>query len=192
MSKLLILDLDGVLCCKKGKEIIFRPDTFRFIEEVYSKYNIGFFTSCTYKTMKRILGSLLTEQQDYDTIFKWSRDHTHLDNESPCPWDTYKLLSDVWDNPVVNPNRYWNKYNTLMIDDSPNKMRYNPPENWMAVRSFNGEDDSMLEYLPTIDAIFSSLETLEKRVEDILDLRKQEPELENVEKLGYKFSNLDL
>ena len=55
--------------------------------------------------------------------FYFFRDHTRWDPETPeTSYDTIKLLRDIYENPIANPRRIWSECNTIIIDDSATKL----------------------------------------------------------------------
>lgn len=155
---LLILDINGLLCCKIPKNaippdnlpyiicpsyiVVFRPYYREFLEFCFANYDVGFFSSTTYANATVILDKLLTEQQNRSTVFQWFRDRTRPDLELGG-YATIKCLSDVF---REYPNWNYTKKdmtsgNTLICDDSIQKLRYNHRENMVIVDIFTGNDD---------------------------------------------------
>lgn len=162
--KLIVLDINGVLCTKTQDNVeknegiklatynvIFRPEYRKFLNFCYENYDVGFFSSTTYKNASLILKKLLTPEQYKKTVFMWFRDRTVLDpdfNKDPeiKQFDTIKRLSDIIDNPIVNHDRRYNYQNTVLIDDSQRKTRFNDPFNIVIVPPYDGsKEDDILE-----------------------------------------------
>lgn len=146
MYKLLLLDINGLLCCKKNNhKIILRPYYKEFLDFCYLHFNVGFFTSTTEKNAKLILNQLLTQEQFNQTTLMLFRQHTHRDYESYKIYDTIKNLNDVYD------TMYHDK-NTILIDDSPEKVRYNNPKNIIICETFKGDenDNHLIELMHKI------------------------------------------
>ena len=107
-TRLLLLDINGVLCCKSEHKnaleevtedltncnlneikleilklstynVTLRPNYREFLEFCYENFSVGFFSSTTYPNANAILEKILTPEQKAKTILKWFRDHTHLD-----------------------------------------------------------------------------------------------------------------
>lgn len=89
---LLILDINGLLCCKvqpdcteadlrpnKHYSVILRPGYAEFLQQCYAHYEVGFFSSTTEPNASAILKALLTKEQFKQTKFIWYRDRTSLD-----------------------------------------------------------------------------------------------------------------
>ena len=96
MTKLLILDINGLLCRKVKKDylgpvdlelatyrVVRRPGYSEFLATCYANFTVGFFSSTTRKNGDQILQILLTDQQRKDTLFFWYRDRTSLDPDWP-------------------------------------------------------------------------------------------------------------
>jgi hypothetical protein len=162
-DKLLCLDLNGLLVAKIDKSqprppnsikigrywIVFRPGYENFLSKMYSRYKVAFFTSTSQENGSKIINSLLNEEQDQNTAFTWYRDHTHFDPKPyNDPYAVVKKLDDIWTNPVVNEHRQWSEENTLLIDDEYKKARFNPEDNVLIVKTFNGDpNDTELKHL---------------------------------------------
>jgi len=163
MNKLLILDISGVLCCKLDNSItiklpiimqtqyykvVSRPYVDEFFAYVFENYNIAFFSSTAYHNAKPILDYFLSPKQQKRCVFLWFRDRTHFDPDSNGH-DTIKKLSDVIDNPIINSNKKYTYDNTMICDDSSNKMRFNPAKNVIICEEFCGDvdDDYLLRLM---------------------------------------------
>jgi hypothetical protein len=161
MEKLVLLDINGLLCCKIKKnveinksseildlnsyKVILRPHYKEFLDFVYNNYKVGFFSSTCEWNAKEILNKLLNKEQKKLTVLMWFRDRTHIDPDSIDTYDTIKKLEDVFDNPVFNVKRKYHSGNTILIDDSKTKTRFNNPNNIIICESFTGnEDDCVL------------------------------------------------
>ena len=159
-------------------KVILRPGCGEFLSQCYERFTIGFFSSTTYKNAGPILQELLTQEQDKATLFKWFRDRTSLDLDwmreisSDPSWQldlfvgmklekhsTVKRLSSVLETPFLNDDRIYSLKNTLICDDSAEKLRFNPKANCLVVEPFTGErDDTVLSTLvDEIDRRFSQL-----------------------------------
>lgn len=181
MARLLILDINGVLCHnvnKEGREPIFegseiietprylsvvRPGCYNFLDHCYQNYNVGFFSSTTYSNAGPILDAILNQDQKKATIFRWFRDRTRLDpdygKEGITHFDTVKIIQDVLDCPIVNPRRIYNIKRTLIVDDDLKKLRFNCKENNVLMKKYQGEkdDNELIELAGLIDQLFESL-----------------------------------
>jgi len=162
MTKLLILDLNGLLvskqnkpiknCCyaehKCGKYYVYlRPQVFEFIEQILNLYDVAIFSSTTFKNAMPIVELLFKEQQS-KLKFKWFRDRTEYDPDTD-DHSTIKELVRVWRNPTANWERTYNKHNTLICDDDLSKVRFNSENNYLVVAKFDPktENDLVLEDL---------------------------------------------
>ena len=179
-TRLLLLDINGLLCCKvpKGQKnkkynkddilklnsykVIIRPHCREFLEYCYSKFTIGFFTSTCEWNVKAILNKLLTPEQHKATALMWFRDRTRFDPISSADemsFETIKMLEDIFQNPMANEKRLYNDQNTLLIDDSETKTRFNDPANIIICKAFTGEEDDR--------GLFDLMEIIPQRFEDL-------------------------
>ncbi len=187
-KRLVILDINGLLCYKiktnllfqdikkypKGQypyqyykinnsiHIIFRPYYYEFLVKLFENYHVAFFSSTTEQNASKILNVLLTKNQMRYKIFSWYRDHTKFDPDKNDKdnFETIKLLEDVYTNPVVNINHTWSNLNTIMVDDSVEKTRFNDSKNIIIVPSFIAANEEQV-LLQTLDRIKLAFENLE-------------------------------
>ena len=157
-AKLIVLDINGLLVYKSftknnqntslntiklnSYNVDIRPHYKEFLEFCYTYATVGFLSSTNKMNVDKILKHILTTEQKKNTLFVWSRDRTHFDNTNDntnCnnSIETIKKLSDVWDNPVVNEYRTFNDTNTLIIDDSAIKLRFNDAKNVLICSTFD-------------------------------------------------------
>lgn len=145
MKRLLILDINGLLCCKIKSnawyDVVIRPGVTTFLSHCYNHYRVAFFSSTTQQNAEPILVHLLTRKQIMNTEFVWYRDRTHRDDRDPTGIKTIKKLSDVFDNPVINQHNAYHPGNTLIVDDEASKMIFNDPRNVLIVPTFMGAAD---------------------------------------------------
>lgn len=189
-KKLLILDINGVFCRKLAPNIVFklvkafkkgeypnycikvpkskigiefRPGYKDFFETLRYKYHIAIFSSSTFWNCTSVLDVLPEMQWE----FLWYRDHTHRDPDIGTTgvdgYATIKKLDDVYDNPVINEKGEWSEHNTVIVDDSPAKMRFNNPNNVIIVRSFidsqeTADDRVLSDLLALIEGKFAAIE----------------------------------
>lgn len=187
-DKLVVLDINGVFCRKltpeetrelKGVDGIvklegskftggveFRPGYLEFFDRLLTKYHVAIFSSTTHKNASSIIQASQLKSQEFD--FLWYRDRTRFDPEGQGgeiqSFETIKMLNDIYDNPIVNMHRQWSDRNTIIIDDSSTKVRFNKSENVLVISSFKGAsegDNYLLEVAELIDAKFAALDDKE-------------------------------
>lgn len=171
---LLLLDVNGLLIYKvrpgdskkadmklEKYSVIFRPYFKEFLNEIFKLYDVGIFSSTTWKNISKILGYTFTENQEKNLVCIWCRDRTRLDREKGG-YQTLKMLNDIWDNPVINAGNQYNNFNTLLCDDSTIKTRFNDPRNILIVKEYQGDmqDRYLLDILKLIKEKFERM-TLE-------------------------------
>lgn len=174
MKKLVILDIKGILGTEIEKEDIARQGTLKlfsydflprpeiatFLSNLYKEYEVALFSSTTEKNAFLILKNILTRDQMKKTLFFWYRDRTHLDPDpSALPYETVKLLDDVFTSPIINKERKWSKENTILIDDSTTKTRFNDQKNLVILPSYDPDGpDNILDVLNRLKEQFMELE----------------------------------
>lgn len=146
MVKLVILDMDGVLFTRdrftkdnkydnhdfvfKGYKYYIREGASEFISRLNDSYDLCIFTSMVKSNAIQIINCITKVR--FKHIF--GREHTKLDPEYGIDpdiksYDTIKLINDVINCPILNKDRKYNLSNSIIIDDSYLKMRYNNPKN---------------------------------------------------------------
>ena len=182
--KLLLIDVDDVLLVrtqqkydyphfKQGKLFCYvRPGAKEFIEACSLKYDIGIYTSMLYSNVKSILNQAFGENFIlYYIDFICAREYTRLDPDyrhdpKIKSYDTVKFIDNILGSPIFNEKRKYNVENTLLIDDSYRKVRFNDISSVIIFKahhrfSFEREDDeSVLEY-PTCHSFDDILEMLD-------------------------------
>jgi hypothetical protein len=167
---LIILDFNGVTCyrefvpdterCKfvgkvEGGTLLhnhmtwIRPGWFEFRDELFKHCRVAVWSSCKGQNFINLRNHLFGERVA-ELHFSWDNAECVADGISP-KWGTEnpvpnftKPLQKVWERfPDVDPKR------TLMIDDSPEKMKCNPEGTYLIVSSWTPDqkDDKGLEVL---------------------------------------------
>jgi hypothetical protein len=117
--------------------LLFREGTRDFLQFVYNRYTVGFYSSLPKKTLKKILEVLLTPEQYLRTVFIWGEERLRMDLNS-YEFSTYKSLIDVIENPEINCRKEWNSKNVLFCDTYTSKVDKIPPENLVQLETFSG------------------------------------------------------
>lgn len=160
-KRLLLLDINGLLCCKVPKNqiiknqefiklstynVIVRPGCRKFLKSCYLNFDVGFLSSTTEYNATIILKKLLTPQQHKLTVCFLFREFCRADPDPINTFDTIKVLQDVFDDDTLNKNNQWNDTNTILIDDSITKTRFNDPVNILICKSYTGEKSDTTLY----------------------------------------------
>jgi hypothetical protein len=164
LDKLLLLDINGLLCCKvpkgqglsiKSYDVILRPYYKEFLDWCYKHYKVGYFSSTSAINAKLILNYLLTPEQKEHCVLFWFRDKTQLDPYPKKRYDTIKSLIDVYD----HVEYVFNDCNTLIIDDSYNKVRFNLQKNVLLCQPYKNDkdDDELIRLMSDIVTKYSLL-----------------------------------
>jgi hypothetical protein len=154
-KNLVLLDLDGLLFIRiKKREIadkmdeikstyntfehkvylyVLRPGYDVFIDYCLENYHVGIFSSITKENISIVVDNVFGSRVD-KLKFILDRNLTKLDPDfgNPKynhlhikPHDTIKNIYDVISNPIINTNRIYDLYNTIIVDDSFRKLRFN-------------------------------------------------------------------
>jgi len=178
IKQLLILDLNGVLCRKTKTDqlsndnviklsnynVVLRPGLYEFLNVCYQKYDVGFYTSTKRQNAVTILNGILTKFQQNETVCRLYREFTQLDPDylidpDTEKHDTIKLLSVIFNHPLINESRKYNYSNTIICDDSLTKLRFNNLENVIIIPTYTGnaDDDVLYNLIYTISQKFDYL-----------------------------------
>ncbi|XP_057480056.1 uncharacterized protein LOC130767259 isoform X2 [Actinidia eriantha] len=171
-KKLLVLDVNGLLAdivaCVSGR---YKPDTFvsgkavfkrpfydDFLQFCFERFHVAVWSSRTKKNVKSVLDFLMGKSK-HNLLFCWDQSHctytgfnTVEDREKPL---LLKELNKIWekhDPDLPWARGYYNKSNTLLLDDSPYKALRNPPNTAIFPHSYqykNVNDNSLVIILNT-------------------------------------------
>lgn len=184
---LLVLDINGLLCYKvkqpymkpddgnfldrKFYRVYRRPGVEEFLEWCLKNYDVAMWSSTTTYNAQPILKWLFPLRGTLKPVkFSWYRDRTNLDPDYNIDnrvqnHDTVKNLVNIWSDPYVNDSRRYNKFNTLIVDDSVRKTRFNNEDNVLIVDKYSPiaceaseENTSWVELLQ--DRIVEKFDTL--------------------------------
>lgn len=181
-SCLILLDVNGVLCFKIGdkKDIVglnshfliparsytflIRPGIKDLIDELVKRgHTVAIFSSTYYSNIITFLKEIFGQKHPFSFIA--DRHHTIFDpdvSSSPTSFETIKMLSSIWNNPVFNEKRQWNENNTIIVDNSDKKVRFNDSKNVLIVPEFN------LDVYKTCSDDLKELEkSIHKKIEDL-------------------------
>ena len=166
--------------------IYLRPYIEEFLTFCFNYAEVGFFSSAYYKNINLIIKIILNNYVKlglYSKVkFIWGRYHTHPDQDGGN-LNTIKLLSDVFKSSSINPpsvrnltwdNRLYSFKNTIICDDSHNKVRFNPKNNILIIKSYNFDKIILMKKCGhTVDRLmkdFFNDETL-KDISEIIRLK---------------------
>jgi len=127
MKKAIGLDLDGLLILRTKNKIYYRKNMHDFLDFCFNSADVFVFTSTTKKNVDLIIPKLFTPGQILKLLFIWDRSYTDPDPMGRG-WDTLKDLNKI--------KKEYPDYSILMIDDSPNKLRYNQSEEYLICEPF--------------------------------------------------------
>ena len=172
-SFLVLLDINGLLCskidknhklfenlltveCNSNYSVLLRPNAGEFLTELSQHYTVGIYSSTTYVNITKILTAISRDWKSYVSIIA-DRSCTVLNPDfQNVPkiksYDTVKLLTRIWEHPIHNCDRKWNKNNTLLIDHEEEKLRFNDPRNILIVEEFTiSSETNITDLLPQIE-----------------------------------------
>lgn len=113
---------------------------YKFINKYSKTYDMGIYTSMTHDNVHNILKKMFGCKYKYKFKFILTREHVKFDPEYGLlpeieSYDTVKHLDDIFMNPMCNKYRKYNPDNTIIIDDSYKKIRFNDPKNVIILNS---------------------------------------------------------
>ena len=129
----------------KDHRLLFREGTRDFLDFIYNRYTIGFYSSLPKKLLKQILNLLLTPEQKSKTLFVWGEDRLRLDTNT-YNFRTYKSIKDVLQNPEINCRRVWNYSNVVFLESNCKKVQKIPMLNLCLVKKFSGSPTDLILY----------------------------------------------
>jgi NLI interacting factor-like phosphatase len=152
IQPLLVLDLNGILChrIRKNKDpstngfrraccfiaetpVIPRPNVEDFLTFLDEHFCLAVWTSAKKKTAKQLVQQLFPPQISQRLLFVWAQNRcTATMGESEDDPLFVKQIDRVWKEYPL-----WNPYNTLLLDDSPDKCPF--PRNALHPPSMNGQ-----------------------------------------------------
>ena len=181
-KKLVVLDLDGVLFTRninnninnninydfkiKNTYYILNDGASDFINYCLDNYEVGIFTSITPSNTKIIISKIFTYGRKNKLKFIYDRSHTKLDPDyekldNIKKFDTVKYLTDVINNPIINTNRTYNLDNTIIIDDTYMKVRFNPVNSICIYNNNNNNNDTIdIKTFSSYNDIINHLSTI--------------------------------
>jgi len=128
---------------KNGRKITPCYGLVDFIESLMSKYRVAIWSSTTDYNTNPIIKSIFPKHIIERFLFIWHREFTELDPdygkegyEHIQKYDTIKPIDNIKASPIINYSRKWDRHNMIIIDDSPDKLRFNPPENNIVVPTY--------------------------------------------------------
>lgn len=164
-NKLLILDINGLLCHKVNKpcdgeesdsedinknyldrkfyKVYSRPGVDKFLIWCLENHDVAIWSSTTNYNAEPILKWLFPKHEMLSRLkFDWYRNNTNLDPDFGLDsrvenYDTVKNLKNVWSHPYINESRKYSKTNTIIIDDSVRKTRFNNSDNVLIVDKYS-------------------------------------------------------
>ena len=138
-SSLIILDINGLLVLRLDKRIKRRKGLTEFLAQVFEIADVAIYSSMTKKNLDATLSKIFSPDQLDRIVFIWGREYTKRDpeigvNKELKNWATIKTLERI-----KNKFKY-EKY--LIIDDSPDKLRFVNPDEVLICPTFDPKEDS--------------------------------------------------
>lgn len=149
--RLVVLDIDGLLIKRtfitdenspvetiktvrtRRHHIELHSDLDKFWNKIFSIPNleVALWTSSNEKTFSEYINHVVPECFREKFHFIWDRRMCTLDpdyyvDNNIKHYSTVKKLDTILSSPIINEQRVWNENNTLIIDDSEKKLRFNP------------------------------------------------------------------
>ncbi|KAG4914687.1 uncharacterized FCP1 homology domain-containing protein C1271.03c [Glycine max] len=167
-KRLIVLDINGLLADvvsppPKGhkadatiarRAIFKRPSYLEFLEFCFDKFEVGIWSSRMKKNVDRVIDYLMGDMKKR-LLFCWDLSHcietTFKTLENKHKSVVFKDLRKLWDKHDLDlpwEKGYFNESNTLLLDDSPYKALFNPPNTSVFPHTFtyqNESDNSLAE-----------------------------------------------
>ena len=146
----------------KGAVYQVRPGARNFIRQIFESYHIAIWSSTTYTNVAPLIDALFNEEQKHALVFRWIRDRTKWDpeygiNSEIMDFDTIKPIEEITQCPTLL--RKWKEDNILIIDDTKQKLRFNPDKNCLVIPNYNdtNKDFTFEQFLKEIEQKVSGL-----------------------------------
>ena len=139
---LVLIDMNGTLLlrekkCLPGRAPDFihakkyyymRPGAKDFVKEIIAMPGIrfAFYTSMLETNAKPAISNLAGRGWEKDGVQLYARDYQKHDPNGKNKWDTMRDLDKIWKEEMTNHGYKFGPHNTVMIDDTPEKMREHP------------------------------------------------------------------
>lgn len=163
VGKLVLLDINGVLCAKipngeltkrqlkewplvpinKHCQLLVAPGIVDEIRALRDKgYTLGVFSSTETRNVKKTLEMVFgTKTPEVFEIIA-DRGLTELDPDYGMDpqveiHDTVKRLARIWKSPLLNPDRRWGPTNTVLVEHDYRRVRFCPAGNVILVPEFD-------------------------------------------------------
>lgn len=144
MELLLVLDLNKSLILRVNGKVHVRKNIKAFVKFCFSIGDVAVYTSMLPKNID--LTYIFTNEMIKKLIFVWDRSKTFLDSQGTNSWDTLKSIDLI-------KTEYPNYERIIMVDDSPNKLRYIDPIDKIIIPPFEDikeEGDVLIKLMEEI------------------------------------------
>lgn len=156
-KKLIVLDFNGVICYREHiSERRFphldhlatrlhnsvtwtRPGWPAFRDALMRDFDVAVWSSCQGRNFDNLLDHLFGSCK-HRLIFAWDQDHC-----TPIGWDEQRKRVLVYEKQLAQVTKQFPQYEPYMLDDSPSKMRNNPDESYLIVKSWTPDMDNDTE-----------------------------------------------
>jgi TFIIF-interacting CTD phosphatase-like protein len=121
-----------------------RPHLDEFIKRMFANYTVAVWSSAQGQNVEDLVDFVFGEKKK-DLLFVWDQSHCTFaptDNVKPI---FYKNLDQVY---LKYPQ--FNRFNTLLMDDSPVKVSMNHPDTWLQIKPWivvDQEDEELRKIL---------------------------------------------
>lgn len=165
-NRLIILDMNNVLVHRVFKFTDEQPDTIpfhpsatllgtkfytwkrphldEFIKRMFTNYTVAVWSSAQGQNVEDLVDFVFGEKKK-DLLFVWDQSHcTFVPTDKVKPV-FYKNLDQVY---LKYPQ--FNRFNTLLMDDSPGKVSMNHPDTWLQIKAWrvvDQEDEELRKIL---------------------------------------------
>lgn len=168
------------LKCSVGEyyDIYFHPGAKDFIKWCLNNFEVGLYSSTTWYNVNIILKGVVTKKERGKLKFIWCRDrcllHPKYGTDGKVKkYDTIKDLSLIVKNPVLNYKREYTMENILAIDDSLEKMIYNPEGSYIIIEAYDPIKKTGINRKEILD-------TLRKRTLNETNVNKKETNVNDI------------
>lgn len=146
---LVVLDLNGVLLYREGKQLFPRPHVEEFLRFIMSNFVVAVWTSSEERNAVPIIESLFGHWKER-LLFQWYRSRCTMCPTEEKPYATRKDLQKIFDEWPES----FHAVNTIIVDDSREKCSH--PDNALCPLPFlqrNDSDEGLLDTIRTLQLV---------------------------------------
>ena len=137
-----------------------RKDVRKVLDTLFLHFEVAIWTSSRKHNAQEVLNFILHPWEMEKLVFFWDREYVELDpdfnHEHPeiKEYDTIKSINRIIYHPEVNAKRKWNVDNIRFVDNSENKLRFNPESTRIVLPNFNSSlEEWLCDFIQNLSSV---------------------------------------